>query len=318
MKISAAMAKLYLALAIFFLLVNLSVAPVLVAQTQTASPTATWQELTGLIKDIRLPGDQLKSLAVDMHMNLPLPLKISCFLRYQAPDKYSLQVFDGEDQTPIMIIADNLAFINDPLADDLSLIASAGVAFELIPQNEQYNANFAFNTPVDGSIKNRVELDFINLFARVSRNMQVQTLSENKFQLTGSSEQNSSCSADIDPAAAFPLTRLCMFVPENPEPVLTLSRIETDGNIAAENFAFPLQKLIDSGLPITRSTPQGIVDTVLVVSTVIKAVFARSAIRNPHCREQIEAMLKTSVNWQDLAEKDALCSAALRKIFVIP
>ncbi len=318
MKISYAIARLYQALAIFFLLVNLSVTPVLVAQTQTASTTPTWQELTGLVKDIRLPGDQLKSLAVDMHMNLPLPLKISCLLRYQAPDQYSLRVFDGEDRTPIMFIADNLAFINDPLADDLSLIASAGVSFELVPQNEQYNANFAFNTPVDGAIKNRVELDFIDLFARVSRNMQVQPLSEHKFQLTGSSEQNSSCSADIDTMAVFPLTRLSMFVPENPEPVLALSLIEADGKIAADYFSFPLQKLTASGLPINRSTPQGIVDTVLVVSTVIKAVFARSAIRNPQCRDQIEAMLRTSVNWQALAEKDALRSAALRKIFVFP
>ena len=303
------------ALSVLMVLLVVFVAPV---AAQTASSAPSWESLMGLVKDIRLPGEKFKSLAVDMQMNLPIPLKLSCFLRYQAPDQFCLQVFDGEDQTPVMIIKDKLALINDPLADDVSLIASAGVSFDFVPQGEQYNANFAFTTPTDGVSKNHVELDFTHLLQRVTANYNIQQLSPEQFLLSGTTEHNSSCSVQINTAAVFPLVKLGMFVDENPLAVLNFSRIEADSEVAAADFAFPLQQLNDSGLKISRSEPQGMVDTMLIVSTVIKAVFARSAIRNPEFREQIEGMIQSSIDWEGIAEKDSQRSTVLRSIFTVP
>lgn len=303
---------------ILSILLLLFVASTMTVKAQTASSTPSWKDMIALVKNLRLPGEKFKSLAIDMQMNLPIPLKLSCFVRYQAPDQFSLQVFDGEDQTPVLIIKDNLALINDPFAEAVSLIASAGVSFEFVQQGDQYNAAFAFTTPVDGILKNHVELDFIHLFEMVIADHQIQQLSPEQFVLSGTTAQNSSCSAQINTNAIFPLTKLQMFVDENPVPVLDFSKIAADSELAASDFTFPLQQLTDSGIKIDRSEVQGVVDTMLIVTTVIKAVFARSAIRNPAGREQLEAMIQSSIDWQDMAEKDAQRSAVLRGIFVPP
>lgn len=310
--------KVFPAMMVLIVSLLLSVAPELAAQGEMKPEIPAWSELSRMVKDIRLPGDSLKSIAVDMHMNLPLPLKLSCFLRYHAPASYSLQIFDGDDQTPVLIICENIALVNDPMADDISLIASAGVTFEFVPRNEQYNANFAFNTPVDGKINDRIELDFVSLFSRITADQAVQKISPHQFMLSGTTEQNSSFSAEINTQEAFPLKKLSMFVAENPVAVLSFPRIDVDAAVAERDFVFPLQQLNDSGLQIKQSSPQGIIDTMVVVTTVIKAVFARSAIRNPDCRQQVEAMLKTTFDWQGLTAKDAARSAILRKIFPEP
>ncbi len=273
------------------------------------------EEIKEKIRDIRLPGDQMKTLAFDMRMTLPLPLDLICFLRYEAPENYSLKVFDAADKTPIMIIAQNIAMINDPMAEQINLVASCGVTFELLPSNDQYNANFAFTTPSEGKISNRVELDFKTLFSRVVKDLKLEKKSDGQIVFSGASEQKSTCQAMINFQSDFILKTLSMSVAENPVPVLRFTRIELDKPVLASSFEFPMKALEASDLKFSISHPQGMIDTMLVVTTVIKAVFARTAIRSPQAREQIEAMLKTSLDWKSMEEKDAARSEKLRKIF---
>lgn len=276
------------------------------------------EEIREKIRDIRLPGDKMQTLAFDMRMTLPLPLDLICFLRYEAPENYSLKVFDTVDKTPIMIIAGNMAMINDPLADQISLVASCGVTFELLPADDQYNANFAFTTPSDGKITNRVELDFKTLFSRVSKDLKLEKRPDGRMCFSGTSEQNSVCHALIDLQNDFILKALSMSVAENPVPVLRFTKIELDQPVASESFVFPMAALEASGLKFSISQPQGIIDTMLVVTTVIKAVFARTAIKRPQAREKIEAMLQTTLDWQSMESNDTARSAQLREIFKYP
>lgn len=276
------------------------------------------EEVREKIRDIRLPGDKMNTLAFDMRMTLPLPLDLICFLRYEAPENYSLKVFDAVDKTPIMIIAESMAMINDPMAEQVDLIASCGVTFELKPANDQYNANFAFTTPSDGKITNRVELDFKTLFSRVVKDLKLEKKSDGQMVFSGTSEQNSTCQAVVDLRQNFILKTLGISVPENPIPVLRFTKIELDLPVSADSFNFPMRALEASDLKFSISRPQGMIDTMLIVTTVIKAVFARTAIRNPQAREQIEAMLKTSLDWKSMEERDAVRSEKLRKIFQYP
>jgi len=276
------------------------------------------EEIKEKIRDIRLPGDKMQTLAFDMRMTLPLPLDLVCFLRYEAPEKYSLKIFDAVDKTPIMIIAENMAMINDPMAEQISLVASCGVTFELLPANDQYNANFAFTTPSDGKIINRVELDFKTLFSRVGKDLKLEKTSDGLMLFSGTSEQNSICQALVDLEHGFILKTISMSVAENPVPVLRFTRIELDQPIASDSFEFPIAALEASDLKFSISQPQGIIDTMLVVTTVIKAVFARSAIKIPQAREKIEAMLQTTLDWESMQNNDNARSAKLREIFQYP
>lgn len=50
-------------------------------------------EVQTMIRDINLPGDDLKSLAIDMKLRLPgSPLELLCQLRYRSAGQYSLAV----------------------------------------------------------------------------------------------------------------------------------------------------------------------------------------------------------------------------------
>ncbi|EKD81088.1 MAG: hypothetical protein ACD_39C01985G0002 [uncultured bacterium] len=275
----------------------------------------TVEEVRGMVRDVRLPEDQAGSLSFDMYMNLPMPLSILCQLRYSAPDKYSLQVFDNYDQTPVLIIIGQTAMINDPFADGLTLIASAGVAFDLVPRGSEYNAQFAFNMPVDGEIKNRVELDFKTMFSRVSENVTVESAASDTVLFSGLTEQKSRCVALFAPNEKFALRELALFVEEEQAAVLALKNIRVDSETETVAADFPMLQLASSAIPLNFIEPQGMIDTAMVATTVIKAVFARSAIRNQPLREKLESMINQKIDWASVAASDAVRSEKLRQIF---
>jgi len=282
-----------------------------VAQAQTPSA----EDIMKLIRDIRLPQDNLSSLAFDMRMNLPMPLNILCQVRYHAPDCYSLHVFDDHDQTPVLIIIDRKALINDPMAGSLTLIASAGVAFDLVPLGEEYNAQFAFNMPVDGKINNRIELDFKTMFARVTENISVENASDGAIIFSGSTSKKSRCTAVLAPDEKFALHQTNLYIEGESLPILQISDIRVDAASQTVATLFPITELDASGVKYSQIETQGMVDTALVATSVLKAVFARSAIRNQQLREKIEEMIGQRVDWAAIEASDAARSEKLRQIF---
>ncbi|PKL50150.1 MAG: hypothetical protein CVV42_03950 [Candidatus Riflebacteria bacterium HGW-Riflebacteria-2] len=282
-----------------------------VAPAQT--PTA--EEILKLIRDVRLPQDNLSSLAFDMRMNLPMPLNILCQVRYHAPDHYSLHVFDDHDQTPVLIIIDHQALINDPLAESLTLIASAGVAFDFVPRGEEYNAQFAFNMPTDGAINNRVELDFKSMFARVSENVSVENASDGEVIFSGQTSKKNRCIAVLAPSEKFALRQTRLYLEGEPIAILEVTDIRVDTASEAAVTLFPMTELDVSGDKYSQIEPQGMIDTALVAASVLRAVFARSAIRNQELREKIEEMIGQRADWSAIEAVDAVRSEKLRRIF---
>jgi hypothetical protein len=282
-----------------------------IAQAQTPSA----EEILKLIRDIRLPQDSLSSLAFDMRMNLPMPLNILCQVRYHAPDQYSLHVFDDHDQTPVLIIIGHNALINDPLAISLTLIASAGVAFDLVPRGDEYNAQFAFNMPSDGTINNRIELDFKSMFARVTENVSIENASDGEVIFSGTTSKKSRCVAVLAPDEKFALRHDRLYIENEPLAILEINDIKVDVASQPAAVLFPMTQLDDSGIKYSRIEPQGMIDTAMVAASVLKAVFIRSAIRNQSLRGQIEEMTGQKIDWQMIEAFDAARSEQLRRIF---
>jgi len=285
----------------------------LTGTAQAQAPSA--EEIVKLIRDIRLPQDNLSSLAFDMRMNLPMPLNILCQVRYHAPDHYSLHVFDDHDQTPVLIIIGQKAMINDPLAESLTLVASAGVAFDFVPRGEEYNAQFAFNMPVDGKVNNHVELDFQTMFARITENVSVEIASAAAIIFSGTTSQKSRCVATLAPDEKFALRQARIYIENEPLPILEINDIRVNVASQAAATLFPMTELEASNIKYSLVEPQGMIDTALVASSVIKAVFARSAIRNQQLREKIEEMTGQRVDWSAIEVVDTLRSEKLRQIF---
>ncbi len=273
------------------------------------------EEVRKMVKNIKMPPDELNSLAFDMRMNLPMPLNILCQLRYKAPDQYSLHVFDDQDQTPVLIIIGQTAMINDPLADSVTLVATAGVVFDFVPQGEDYNAQFAFNMPVDGKIINRVELDFTTMFSRANENVGIENASAGEIVFSGTTSQKSRCVAILAPDEKFALREARLFTEDESEAVLELNNIRVDAEIDAAPALFPMAELASSAIKLTFIEPEGMIDTAMVAASVLRAVFARSAIRNEPLRENIEAMLNQQVDWDAIAASDAARAEKLRLIF---
>lgn len=284
----------------------------LCAERDAVSPA----EVRGMVRNLKLPQDKLSSLALDMSMNLPIPMKINIQLRYSHDDKYTLQVFDGFDQTPILVVAGRKAMINDPMADSISLIASAGVAFELVPQGDNYNANFAFNMPVDGKINNRVELDFTSLFSRVAIDVIATYTADGKILFSGKTEQKSSCRASFVASRSFPLNSLSLFVPGQEEAVIEFPLIDVGSVIDEDVFTFPSKRLADSGVKFVELKPDGMVDTMMVVASVMRAIFSRAAIRNVSLRAEIEKNLMYAPDWEKHKKNDLEKSKLLKKVFM--
>ncbi len=273
-------------------------------------------QLDRLVKNVVLPTDQLSSLALDMHLRLPeSPVHLLCRLRFVASDGYSLQVFDARDEIPVLVIADQMAMINDPFAEKLTLIASSGVVFELQQQGEQVTANFSFNQPVGGVVKNRVDLDFKKLFAQVDKDLQLQPVENGLLHFSGQTVRGNRCLASFNASATLPLQSLQLFIAGAAEPVLEFSLLQADaaGHPVAE---FPLAGLQQSGLAAAPAQLSGFFDTMGVMTSVLKAVFARAAIHEPAIREKVGDMLKlVSPDWEKMQKNDSLRREKLRELF---
>jgi hypothetical protein len=280
----------------------------------------TPEDVQRMVGNINLPKDQVGSLKLDMHMNLSSAMRILVQLRYAKPDNYSLMVFDDHDKTPIMIVTGKKALVNDPLAESMTLVASAGVAFELKPQGDQYNANFAFNMPLAGKINNRVDLDFKTLFSRVCIDVEVNQSQNEHVRFYGKTAQKSSCEAFFDATEPFALKSMAIRVEGHSDPVIQFPVIqfpviEVGKNIPNRVFAFPIDELRKSGLKFSEIEPDGMIDTMMVVASVMRGIFSRAAIRSVELREQIETSLKFSPDWEKMTRVDAERSKLLKKIF---
>lgn len=273
-------------------------------------------ELDRLVKNIVLPNDQLTSLALDMHLRLPeSPVHLLCRLRFTASDSYSLQVFDARDETPVMVIADQMTMINDPFAEKLTIIASSGVVFELHQQGEQVNANFSFNQPVDGVVKNRIDLDFKKLFAQVDKDLQLHPAENNLQKFSGQTVRGNRCLATFNASAPLPLQSLQLFIAEAAEPVLEFSLLQAD-SADYQVARFPFAELQQSGLAAAPARLSGFFDTMGVMTSVLKAVFARAAIHEPAIREKVGNMLKlVSPDWERMQQNDSQRREKLRELF---
>ena len=273
-------------------------------------------QLDWLVKNVVLPQDQLSSLALDMHLRLPeSPVHLLCRLRFVASDSYSLQIFDARDETPVMVIADQMTMINDPFADKLTIIASSGVVFELLQQGEQVTANFSFNQPVDGVIKNRIDLDFKKLFAQVDKDLQLHTAENGQLNFSGQTIRGNRCLAFFNASAPLPLQSLQLFITETAEPVLEFSLLQA-GSADYPVAKFPLAGLQKSGLAAAPAQLSGFLDTMGVMTSVLKAVFARAAIHEPAIREKVGDMLKlVSPDWEKMQQNDIQRREKLRELF---
>ncbi len=293
----------------------LTILAVFVSFTAILADNPTPENVQAMIHDVELPGDSFATFALDMHMRLPAtPVHLLCRLRYKAPRNFSLHVFDGRDSTPILVICDEMALINDPFAEKLSIIASSGVVFELQPQDGQYTANFAFNQPKEGKINNRISLDFKTMFSRLQENVIIQTASAGVFLFSASTKEKSRCRAELAASASFPLGALQLFVKEHAEPVLDFSMIKTDAEFAMPGF--PLKELQKKSLVREPVFIDGVLDTMGIMTSVIKAVFARAAISDPEIREKVSQMFNLGdSDWQSLSSRDAERGRVLREIF---
>lgn len=288
----------------------------LLATGMALADDSVGSQLDRLVKNVVLPQDQLPSLALDMHLRLPeSPVHLLCRLRFVASDSYSLQIFDARDETPVMVIADQMTMINDPFAEKLTIIASSGVVFELLQQGEQVTANFSFNQPVDGVIKNRVDLDFKKLFAQVDKDLQLQPTENGLQNFSGQTVRGNRCLASFNASAPLPLQSLQLFIAETAEPVLEFSLLQT-GSADYPLAKFPFAGLQQSGLAAAPAQLSGFFDTMGVMTSVLKAVFARAAIHEPAIREKVGDMLKlVSPDWEKMQQNDIQRREKLRELF---
>jgi hypothetical protein len=273
------------------------------------------KDIISKVKNINLPGAKMKTFALDLNMDLPMPLNILCQIRYQAPASFSLHVFDSFDLTPIMIVSDQKAAIYDPMNGSVSLLQKSGAVFDLKPQGEQYTANFAFNAPVDGKINNNFFLNFETLFQRVEKEVQVKKEKSGKIYFSGLTARGNKCTAIYKEASYIPFSEISIFVKDIENPVLKFSKIKVDEKTDKSWFRFDAKKLKNCGIKIYELKEVGMLDVVSIAASIMKSVFARSAFRQKDLRQKIEQMIGQAPDWDKIAEFDKQNSQKLKKVF---
>lgn len=272
--------------------------------------------LKGWAKSIQIPGSSFKTFSADITMNLPLPLKLLCQIRYEANNNYSLRVFDMSDKTPFLIVSDKKGIIYNPTNGKVTLVSSGGAFFELVPNGKDFNANFAINLPVDGKAKDKFVLDFDSMFKRIVDNIEVVPgNSSQTFILKGDTQQKGWAKAYFDIKNIYKLTRIEAAPEGSTKPFLIIDKIKANEKLEKHAFSFPEAMLKKSGLEIDKISGEGFMDTVSLFSAIMKMMFTRVAINNKEVRESIEKMLHIKPDWDKMSIVDAKSSRILRGIF---
>jgi len=295
---------------IVFSTIALFVAP-LPAQPKPAARTP--DEAAALVPVIKGIDGRIQSLALRMSFAPDEPL-YNLSLIIDKPDRCTLIVRDGIDETPLLLVADGHVLIYDLPGQGISLL-DGQPSFVLADNGKKLNLGFGFIAGAKAPEFDRILIDLPSVIEKASKHRQLIPMGPSKFKLSGETELESRVVADIDPALPCPLTRLEIYRKGIAHPELRIGQLDINQPLPPHVVHFPDIGELSKQLNVERH--EGALDRRAYAQQMAKIAMTlayRRAIRHPEQRTIVAQKLPPAVDWDVLKQKDVQISSALKSL----
>ncbi len=295
---------------IVFSTIALFVAPLLAQPKPTAR---TPDEAAALVPVIKGIDGRIQSLALRMSFAPDEPL-YNLSLMIDKPDRCTLIVRDGIDETPLLLVADGHVLIYDLPGQGISLL-DGQPSFVLTDNGKKLNLGFGFVAGAKAPEFDRILIDLPSVINKASNHRQLVPMGPSKFKLSGQTEMESRVVADIDPALPCPLTRLEIYRKGIAHPELRIGQLDINQPLPPHVVHFPDLGELSKHLNVERH--EGALDRQAYAQQMAKIAMTlayRRAIRHPEQRTIVAQKLPPAVDWDVLKQKDAQISSELKSL----
>jgi hypothetical protein len=278
-------------------------------------PTA--QELIQRTPVIDSRAGKHKSLAIGGTIKHTGIISLRFRATYEAPDRYSLVIRDGIDDTPLVLASDNRILVYDPVRP--VVLYGESMSAQVCMLNEEDGLKFHLNWAWCRCEPSEIRLDIASLFDGPSGKVAVSKVTEREYLLTSTSKskEGGSLKAYYDLGRSSPCRRFEMLEDPNGRPLLCLDEIAVDEGPVGAGFTLPARERLASKVAIREvHDDDPILKSLSTTALMLRGVYARIAANQPKLRADVEQRLPEllHIDWDRVHENDRTYSQALREI----
>jgi hypothetical protein len=211
----------------------------------------------------------------------------------------------------LFFAADRKMLLYDPLHSVLLWKEDADVHFSLAKEGDGLRIHLDVTTDKDRPSK--ALFDVQSLVAGPFIDDKVVRIGDKKYRLTRTTEKGNVLECAIDLDRGQPYTSIKIIHDGQKEPSLCVSQLEVNGSIDQEQFFFPKRDDLAEKTCLTHLPGGAMAGSGGGLTLLMRACYARAAIKRPEMREAIEHAAFSEIDWNSIEANDKRVSHVLRE-----
>jgi hypothetical protein len=277
-------------------------------------PTA--QDLIRGTRDITSHDAARKSIKIRGHCLVSKGSALRFSSTYKAPDRYSLIIRDGVDDTPLLVASDHKMFIYDPVRPAVLVADAMNVHFRAGLKGKSFESAIGVTRENEGP--SEIRLDIVPMLTSSTKSDEVLKITERDYLLTHTTQKGNAVKVHYEVAgsAPYPFRRFEYILAGSEEPLLCLNEIAVDEGPGDDDFVFPSRERLSQKVAVQDWQTDPDLKNISAGDLMMRAGYARIAVNRPGLREEMERFYPQlhGVDWDRVRKNDGPFSQALREL----
>jgi hypothetical protein len=281
--------------------------------TMAAEPSP--EELIGLAPTVKSEDRRYSSIDISGYVDGGNSLQEVFWIQYRSPDRYSLYVADGSDNTPIIYFNNHRLFMYNAVDGAVLYLANASFTYKFLFEKGRFSHRIRVarsDDPCD------ILFDVKSLYDRQGAGDVVARARGGTFRLSRKLEGGKSFSALVDPSRRCPFKEIALLKADSNEPFLVVHELSVNEDVDGIWPAFPSKDLLVGKVDLRDWSSGTQFEDLAVAEFIAKCMLARPAIGKKEARESYEKRFGVKDDWDRVRERDRRVSRSVRELIKAP
>lgn len=234
---------------------------------------------------------------------------------YQAPDRYSLIVRDGVDDTPVLAAVDGKLLIYDPVRPVVLFGEAENVMLWMGAEADTLKWGVKWN--FGDKEPSQIRVDLNSLLTAQADQTSVFKVTDHEYRLTQKRESTLlNFYHDVSRNGPCSCRRVELIRDDEERPWFCLNEIAVDEGVGESDFVIPSRDALSRRLDTRDIHGDSLLQRVGGMALMLRAVYTRLAANQPELREEIERSLLAvlKIDWDRVHENNEAFSRVLREV----
>lgn len=283
-----------------------------VLPTNGADPTA--EELIRLAPTVKSGDPKYSKVEISTYVDGGDRMQQVFRVQYRSPDRYSLCIADGRDNTPIIYVSDNQLLMYCAVDGLVLYLSNVSFSYAFRLEGGEFSQSYRIRPGGASSVL----FDVKSLYDREGIGDVVARAEGGAFRLTRKLAGGKSFSALVDPSRRCPFSQIALMKIGSDEPFLLVRELSVNEDVRGAWPAFPPKDRLAGRVGLKDLSNDAEFRDFDVVESSVKGLLGRPAIRNKEAREAYEERFGVRKDWNKIEESDRRLSRSVRELIGTP